>query len=98
MHVITRRRLAEFGTIHAEAAAELREWVRVVRRKEYTRQSDVREDFPSVDFIGAFRAIFNVHHNDYRLVVDMRFDLGRVFVRHVVTHAEYVRLTKRGEL
>jgi mRNA interferase HigB len=84
--------------MHAEAAAELREWVRLVSRKEYSRPSDVREDFPSVDFIGAYRAVFHAHHNDYRLVVDMRFDLGRVYIRHVVTHAQYTRLAKRGEL
>jgi hypothetical protein len=34
----------------------------------------------------------------HRLVVDMRYDLGRVYVRHVVTHAEYDRLMKRGLL
>lgn len=98
MHIITRQRLTAFGAAHGEADAELREWVRLVGRKRYLKPSDVRVDFPSVDFIGPFRAVFNVHHNDYRLVVDMRFDMGRAFIRHVVTHAEYSRLTKRGRL
>ena len=31
----------------------------------------------------------------YRLVVDMRYDLGRVYIRHIVTHAEYDRLRKQ---
>jgi mRNA-degrading endonuclease HigB of HigAB toxin-antitoxin module len=31
-------------------------------------------------------------------VVDMRFDLGRIYVRHVVTHAEYERLMARDLL
>lgn len=38
---------------------------------------------------------FNICGNAYPLVVDMRYDLGRVYVRHVVTHAEYDRLIKR---
>ena len=42
--------------------------------------------------------MFNICRNKYRLVVDMRFDLGRVYVRHVVTHKEYDRLNKRGLL
>jgi mRNA-degrading endonuclease HigB of HigAB toxin-antitoxin module len=30
--------------------------------------------------------------------VDMRYDLGRVYIRHVVTHARYNRLAKKGQL
>jgi mRNA interferase HigB len=98
VHIITRQRLTDFGRIHTQADAELREWVRRISQADYSRPSDVRIDFPSMDFIRAYRAAFNVHHNHYRLVVDMRFDLGRVYIRHVVTHAQYTRLMKRGEL
>lgn len=51
-----------------------------------------------MDFIGPYRAVFNVHGNDYRLVVDMRFDLGRGYTRHLVTRREYDRLTRREAL
>lgn len=98
MHIITRQRLTEFGHVHREADAELREWVRLVSRKQYRTPGDVRADFPSADFVGPYRAVFNIRHNDYRLVADMRFDLGKAFIRHVVTHAEYSRLTERGRL
>ncbi len=98
MHVITRKRLAEFGTTHADADSELREWFRVIRRKRYATSAEVKADFPSVDFVGRNRAVFNICRNRYRLVVDMRFDLGRVYVRHVLAHAAYTRLMKRGLL
>lgn len=98
MHIITRQRLTAFGRVHREADEELREWVRMVSRKRYMKPDDVRADFSSVDFIGPFRAVFNIHRNDYRLVADIRFDLGRAYIRHVVTHAEYTRLIKRGRL
>ena len=42
--------------------------------------------------------MFNICGNRSRLVVDMRYDLGRVCIRHVVTHQEYDRLIKRGIL
>lgn len=98
MHIITRKRLIEFGEKYQDAYKELREWERFVRRKRYTSSAQVREDFPSVDFVGPYRAIFNICHNDYRLVVDIRFDLGRAYIRHVVTHREYDRLIRRGLL
>jgi mRNA-degrading endonuclease HigB of HigAB toxin-antitoxin module len=34
----------------------------------------------------------------YRLVVHVRYDLGIVFIKHVLTHAEYDELTEAGTL
>ena len=95
MHIITRSRLVQFGRVHAEAAGELRDWARIMRRRQYRTPLEVKADFPTVSFVGPRKTVFNIHGNDYRLVVDMRYDLGRVYVRHIVTHREYDRLTDR---
>lgn len=98
MHIITRSRLVQFGRTHAEAASELRDWARIVRRRQYRTPLEVKADFPTVSFVGSRRAVFNICRNDYRLVVDIRYDLGRVYVRHIVTHREYDRLIEKGLL
>jgi mRNA interferase HigB len=98
MHIITRARLTEFGQKYVDAAPQLREWMRIMRRKQYTGHLQVKSDFPTVDFIGSRKAVFNICGNAYRLVVDMRYDLGRIHIRHVATHAEYDRLIRRGLL
>lgn len=49
-------------------------------------------------FLGARRTVFNIAGNKYRLVVDMRYDIGRVYVRGVLTHAEYDRRSIDGTL
>ncbi len=41
--------------------------------------------------------VFNIG-GKYRLVVDIRYDLGRIYVRHVLTHEEYDRRTADGTL
>ena len=84
-----------FGKDHPDAMKQLREWSRIVRRKQYAAHLDVRSDFPRADFIGSRKVVFNICGNAYRLVVDIRYDLGRVYVRHVVTHAAYDRLMQR---
>jgi mRNA-degrading endonuclease HigB of HigAB toxin-antitoxin module len=56
-------------------------WRKLIEAKRYTTPTEVRADFPKVDFIGDYRAVFNIA-KQYRLVCDMRFDLSRVFVRH----------------
>lgn len=81
-----------------DAACPLRAWVRMVRRKHYRQDLEVRADFPTADFVGPRRVIFNVCGNAYRLVVDLRYDLGRAYIRHIVTHDAYARLIKRGAL
>lgn len=97
MHIVTRKRLTEFVRKHAETAGPLSVWYKAVKHKRYTKQAEVRRDFPSVDFIGDYRAVFNIA-KQYRSVCDMRFELGRVFIRHIVTHEEYERLMKKGRL
>jgi mRNA interferase HigB len=87
----------EFANKHAEAEGALAVWYRTVNSKHYKTQHEVRADFPSVDFIGDYRAVFNIA-KQYRLVCDMRFDLSRAFIRHIVTHDDYERLMKRGRL
>ena len=98
MHSITRTRLTAFGRKHADALGPLQDWVRIVCRKQYAAHLEVKADFPTADFIGPRKTVFNICGNNYRLVVDMRYDLGRIYVRHVVTHREYDRLMKRGLL
>lgn len=98
MHIITRSRLTTFGKLHPDAAGPLNEWIRILRRKRYGQHLDVSKDFTTVDFLGKRRAVFNISGNKYRLIVDLRYDLGRVYIRHIVTHAEYDRLIKRGLL
>lgn len=98
MHIITRTRLTDFGRCHADAVEELREWGRVLRRKRYRTPHEVQHDFPTVSCIGRWRTVFNIRQNKYRLVADIRYDLGRVYIRHVVTHQEYDRLIRNGRL
>jgi mRNA interferase HigB len=35
--------------------------------------------------------VFNIGGNKYRLITHIRFDLGIVFIRAVLTHKEYDR-------
>lgn len=97
MHVITRKRLTDFARKHAETEGPLSVWYKTVKAKRYKKQNEVLADFPNVDFLGNYRAVFDIA-KQYRLVCDMRFDLGRVYIRHVVTHDGYDRLMKKGRL
>ena len=98
MHVITRQRLQAFWRRYPDAEDPLRIWLAMMRRKHYVGPHEVRQDFVSASFLGRWRTIFNIGGNKYRLVVDMRYDLGRVYVRDVLTHRDYTRRTREGTL
>lgn len=98
MRIISRRRLREFWEIHADAERPLQTWYAVMRGKQYETPHELREDFTTVSFLGGHRTVFNIGGNRYRLVVDMRYDLGRVYIRNVLTHEAYDRRTREGTL
>lgn len=98
MHIITRKRLQEFWHSHPDAEPPLRAWLTIVRAKSYTGPHEVRQDFATASFLGQWRTVFNIGGNKYRLVVDMRYDLGRIYIRHVLTHREYDLRTRADSL
>ena len=98
MHIISRKALIQFWEKHPDARVPLTAWFALVSRKTYANPHEVKADFPSARFLGDYRTVFNVGGNDFRLVVDMRYDLGRVYIRHLLTHAEYTRQSKAGTL
>jgi len=83
---------------HPDAERPLKAWLAIVRLKRYSGPHEVHQDFASASFLGKWRTVFNIGGNKYRVVVDMRYDLGRIYVRHILTHEEYDRRTQDGTL
>ena len=101
MHIITRKRLNEFGETYPDAVEPLAVWYRTMKAAKYADPHEVREAFASADFLKSGKTVFNIGGNKYRLVVVMRYKAGRhgrVYIRHVLTHAEYEKLSKKGQL
>lgn len=69
-----------------------------MRSAEYQTPHEVRQDFGTVDFLGKNVGVFDIGGNKYRLVVSIRYDLQRVYIRHVLTHSEYDRMSRDGML
>ena len=88
VRVISRRRLREFWEVHARAEVSLRVWYKVVSTATWRDLVDVRSTFPGADQVGRL-TVFNIGGNRYRLVALIDFTWQKVFVRRVMTHAEY---------
>jgi mRNA interferase HigB len=98
VRIITESRLARFWKEHPAAEGPLKAWRALIRAASYETPHEVRAQFPGVDFLRDGITVFDIGGNKYRLVASMRYDLQRVYIRHVLTHAEYDRLTGTGDL
>ncbi|MCL2727903.1 MAG: type II toxin-antitoxin system HigB family toxin [Bacteroidales bacterium] len=94
MRVVSHKKLKSFYETKGreDSRPALERWYDVVEQGEWKSLSDVRADFPSVDFVGNQRCVFNIKGNKYRLVVVVKFIMGYVFIRFVGTHQEYDKI------
>ena len=90
MHVISRKKLLEAAEKHSGLGEPLDVWYRVAKKAEWNNLMDVRRQFPAADAAGRF-TIFNIKGNSYRLITEINYRTKRIFLRHILTHAEYDR-------
>ena len=88
MHVISRKRLLEAATRQTDLSAPLDAWYRIAKRARWRSLENVREIFPSADGVGKY-TVFNIKGNTFRLIVEINYTTGRIYIRHVLTHAAY---------
>jgi mRNA interferase HigB len=88
MHIISMRRLQEFWRQHPDAENPLRAWYTYAKRARWQNFVDVRRDLPATDQVRRL-TVFNIGGNKYRLVVRMEYERQRIYIRAVMTHAEY---------
>jgi len=88
MWVISRKRLLESAQKHGDVAAPLDAWFRIAKQAEWTSIADVRRTFSTADAFGSC-TIFNIKGNSYRLIAWINYKTRKVFIRHILTHAEY---------
>ena len=61
-----------------------------MKRGRFASFAELRATFGSADKVGPLY-VFNVGGNKLRVVAAVHFNVGKVFVRHVLSHAEYDR-------
>ncbi|MEW6491190.1 MAG: type II toxin-antitoxin system HigB family toxin [Cyanobacteriota bacterium] len=88
MRIISRRTLREFWEKHSTAQTGLLLWYQRVSDSEFQNFNELRQVFPSADQVDNF-TVFNISGNNYRLITYIDYDYQLVFIRAVLTHAEY---------
>jgi mRNA interferase HigB len=88
MRIIKRGALEQFWQKHPDAKAGLESWYAVVRRANWETPVELKQVYRNADLVGR-RTVFNIAGNKYRLIARVNYQTQRVFVLHLLTHAEY---------
>jgi mRNA interferase HigB len=88
LHVISRRRLLEAAEAHGDLVGPLEVWYRIAKKAHWDSLEDVRCELPSADGVDKY-TVFNIKGNKYRFIAEINYRTKTLFIRHVVTHAEY---------
>lgn len=88
MHVITRKRLNDFAEKYPETANALARWYEQMKHHSFANFSEIKTTFGSADQVGKF-TVFNVGGNKVRLIAAIHYNRRKVYIRAVLTHAEY---------
>jgi mRNA interferase HigB len=88
MHVISRKRLKEAVARRADLEVPLDVWFRITKKSKWKDLSDVRKTFSNADAVGKW-TVFNIKGNRYRLIAEINYTFARIYIRYILTHAEY---------
>jgi mRNA interferase HigB len=88
MHIITRKRLNEFAAKHPTAKAGLAHWYAALKKNDVANFVALRSLIPHADQVGGL-TVFNIGGNKARLIAAIHYNRRKVYIRAVLTHAEY---------
>ena len=89
MRVISKKPLRIHWERHSAAQAPLKKWLKTVEKARWGSFADIRKTFATrVDRVGTCY-IFDVHGGHGRVIAKISRDWTILFVRRVLSHAEY---------
>ena len=94
MRVIAKSSLKKFWDRPgcADARGPLHSWYDEAVRATWASPQEVKDQYAHASICGNNRVVFNGGGNKYRLVVEMQYGAGIVWVKFVGTHAQYDRI------
>jgi mRNA interferase HigB len=92
MNIISRLQLREFWEKHPDSEIPLRLWFTKVKKAKWKNLNELKSDYPTADYVGDNRVVFDIKGNHYRIIVLVFFEGQKVYIRFVGTHKKYDKI------
>jgi mRNA interferase HigB len=73
---------------YADCQGALDSWYKLASKADWANLIEVQSLFPKAEAVGNF-TVFNIKGNHYRLVVSLEYEKQLLYIKYVLTHAEY---------
>ena len=92
MKVLNKELLEKFVKKNATSTNSVNRWIEQIEQSVILNHNELKSVFPSVDYIGKSRYVFNISGNNYRLVAVVFFAVGTLTICFIGTHSEYDKI------
>lgn len=94
MRIIKEKTLKDYCELkkYKQAEESLKAWFYEVRNTNWKSSSELKSKYRNASIISSKRVVFNIKGNNFRLIVDIEYKLGIVFVVWFGTHKEYDKI------
>ena len=88
MRIVSRKAIREASAKHGEWSASLNAWYKVAKNADWRNFAEVRNSWRNSDVVGRF-VVFDIGHNRCRLIAVIKYQWKMVYIRRILSHAEY---------
>ncbi|MCX6152433.1 MAG: type II toxin-antitoxin system HigB family toxin [Ignavibacteriales bacterium] len=92
MRIISRNILIAFWSKHQDAEEPLKAWFDEAKKAKWKSPNELKKHYKNASIISDKRVVFNIKGNHYRLVADIEYYIGIVFIIWIGTHKDYNKL------
>lgn len=89
MKLIGKKILEDFKEKHADARSQIESWEAEAEEAQWKTPHDLKGRYPKASIIKDNQVVFDISRNKYRLLVQVSYKNGIVFIKKMGTHKEY---------
>jgi len=89
MRIIARNTLINYWGNYPEVEQSLKSWYDEVLNANWKSPNELKKQFRNASVVTNKRVVFNIKGNSYRLIVDIEYRIGIIFIVWVGTHKKY---------
>ena len=92
MRIISRNTLIKYWEKYPETEQALKSWYDEILQAVWTSPNLLKKQFRNASIISNKRVVFNIKGNKYRLIADIEYRIGIVFIVWLGNHKEYDKI------
>ena len=88
MRVVSRKAIREAAARHGEWSASLNAWYKIAKNADWKNFAEVRNSWRNSDVVEPF-VMFDISHSRCRLIATIKYRWRMVYIRRILSHADY---------